>query len=170
MLDGLDKTARTRVENFQDSSFAGFHPFDFDRCVVRDIQDKDGSNIFTLKIKIKEMKLEDEMLQLSGNESDGSDDSDGIEYPGIIWGNGKGLFTVKEKRIDNCLFVVYFCKNRMGKYFYCVDKTNDSNDSFNTFPKIQPKSHYSVYRIKVKVINMKPSQAVIAEKIAKRYK
>ena len=161
LLEEFEKGARTLKE----SDFDGFHPLDFDRSVVKDIKDKKKQNIYTLKIKIKEINWEDEV---HSNDSDSSSDYESSPYHYVLWGEEKGLVTETGECSNSCMFVVHFCQNTIGKYFCCVEKSSDENSSFHSFPKIISKPHYLLYRIKVEATNMKPSKSIIAQKIASR--
>ena len=161
LLEEFEKIART----LDASEFYGFHPLDFDRSVVRDIKDKKKENIYTLKIKIKEINWEDEV---HSDDSDSSRDYKASQYFDVLFGKEEGLVTETGECINNCMFVVHFCQSKIGKYFCCVEKSSDQNSPFHSFPRIIPQPHYLLYRIKVDATNMKPSKAVIAQKIASR--
>ena len=163
LLEGLEKFARTEIESCEETSFDGFHPCNFDRCIIQGIEDKVGGDVYTLKLKIKGIDLDQE---INLNDSDYSDDSEGTEYPSVLWGNEKGLLTVAGHRINDWVFVVHFCKSEDGTYFSCVDKSlhnkdksENMNDYFYTYPKIQSKPYYCLYKIKVEVFNMKAEKA-----------
>merc|ERR1712122_259191 len=79
LKEELDKTARS----YKHDNFFGFHPLDFDCCIVRGVPDKDRKYICTLKIKVKEMKWEKEKIM---NDSDSSDDGEGSEFNGVLLG------------------------------------------------------------------------------------